>query len=69
MTLALTALALPFLAFDFPGQMQWSFVTYDNLKDSYSVNMMNETADHYTPVPRWPATNFTPESMAARGVR
>jgi len=64
-----SSMALPFLAFDFPGQMQWSFVTYDNLKDSYSVNMMNETADHYTPVPRWPATNFTPESMAARGVR
>ena len=64
-----SGMALPFLAFDFPGQIQWTFVTYDHLKDSYSCTTMNEAPEHYTPVPRWPASNFTPESMAARGVR
>ena len=64
-----SGMALPFLAFDFPGQIQWTFVIYDHLKDSYSCTTMNETPEEYTPVPRWPASDFTPESMAARGVR
>lgn len=64
-----SGMALPFTAPDMPAQIQWSFVIYDHLKDSYSSQMLNEANDYYTPVPRWPAANFTPEAMAARGVR
>lgn len=64
-----SGMGLPLLAFDLPAQIQWNFVIYDHLKESYSAQTMIDTPDQYTAVPRWPAENFTPESMAARGVR
>jgi len=64
-----SSIALPLLAPDFPGLMQWCYATHDLLKDSYSADIMNETPDPWLSVPRWPESNFTPESMAARGVR
>ena len=64
-----SGMALPFLAYEFPGEIQWTYVIYDHLKESYSATIMNEVPSQYANVPRWPATNFTPESLAARGVR
>jgi carbon storage regulator len=46
-----------------------AFVMYDLVKDSYSATIVNEQPVQYGPVERWPESNFTPESMAARGVR
>jgi hypothetical protein len=64
-----SGMALPFLAFEYPGQMFYPFVMYDLVKDSYSATIVNEQPVQYGPVERWPESNFTPESMAARGVR
>jgi len=63
-----TGMSMPFLAPEIPGLMAHPFVMMDVLKGSYSATVLNE-GGQWTSVPRWPEDNFTPESMAARGVR
>jgi hypothetical protein len=64
-----TGMALPFNGFEYPGQMFYPFSIYDLLKGSYQATIFNEQPVQYGRVDRWPESNFTPESMAARGVR
>lgn len=64
-----TGMALPFNAFEYPAQMLYPFSIYDLLKGSYQATILNEQSVQYGQVERWPESNFTPESMAAKGVR
>jgi hypothetical protein len=64
-----SGMALPINAFEFPGQMFYPFAMYDLLKGAYSATIVNEQPVQYGQVDRWPESNFTPESAAARGVR
>lgn len=64
-----SGMGLSFNAYEFPGQILYPFSIIDLLKGSYSATIVNEQAVHYAPVVRWPESNFTPESMASRGVR
>ncbi len=62
-------IALPFLAFEIPGQIEWAWVTHDVQKGSYSSTTMNGQPDQWTAVARYPADYFTPEALAGRGIR
>jgi hypothetical protein len=64
-----SGLALPILAFEYPGLLTYPFGMHDLLKGSYSATLINSQPTQYGQVPRWPDSNFTPESAAARGVR
>lgn len=64
-----SGMALPFLAYEYPGQVLYPFSMYDLVKGTYSATIMNEQPVQYGQVERWPESNFTPESAAARGVR
>jgi len=64
-----TGQALQFLAYEFPAQVHMAFTMTDMLKGTYQATIFNEQPSHFAKVPRWPDTNFTPESVAARGVR
>jgi len=64
-----SGMALPFNAYEYPGQMFYPFAMYDLLKGTYSATMVNEQPTQYGQVDRWPESNFTPDSAAARGVR
>ncbi|MGL4316110.1 MAG: DUF1329 domain-containing protein [Pseudomonas sp.] len=62
--------SLPFLAYEFPGVFSQPFAMFDLLKGSYSATVFNgQPNNHWAPAPRFPDSNFTPDSMAARGVR
>lgn len=64
-----SSLGLPWNVFELPGVLMEEFATYDLLKGSYSATIFNEMKVHFEQVPRYPESNFTPESMSARGVR
>lgn len=64
-----TTIGFPKVAYELPGITMESFGTYDLLKGSYSASLFNDMKVHLQQVPRFPESNFTPESMAARGVR
>ncbi|SFB34626.1 Protein of unknown function [Collimonas sp. OK607] len=63
-----SGMALPILAFEYPGVITYPFSIQDLLKGSYQATIINGQPTQYGQVPRWPESNFTPESMAARGV-
>lgn len=62
-------IGFPMVAYELPGVTMESFGTYDLLKGSYSASIFNGMKVHIEQVPRYPDSNFTPEAMAARGVR
>ncbi|MCY1205850.1 hypothetical protein D9M72_174080 [compost metagenome] len=64
-----TGLALPFLAPEIPAVISANFVTMDLLKGSYQAAIVNGNAAQWEARAPYPETNFTPESVAARGVR
>jgi hypothetical protein len=64
-----SGMALPILAYEFPGVITYPFSVQDLLKGSYSATMINGQPTQYGQVARWPDSNFTPEAAAARGVR
>lgn len=64
-----TSMALPIVAPEFPAVVYHYFTTMDLLKGTYQATIANEQATQYQMVAPYPSTNFTPESMAARGVR
>jgi len=64
-----SGLGLPFVAYEYPGTIANPFTIYDLLKSSYSATILNEQRVQYRKAERWPASTFTPESMAAQGVR
>ncbi|MND88735.1 hypothetical protein D3C80_807670 [compost metagenome] len=64
-----TGSALPILAYDFPGQLLNPFMITDFVKGSYEATIINEQSVQYGRVPKWPEDNYTPEAVAARGVR
>lgn len=64
-----TGMALPFVASEFPAVIYHYFAMMDLLKGGYQATIANDQATQYQAVPRYEERNFTPESMASRGVR
>ncbi|MES2257084.1 MAG: DUF1329 domain-containing protein [Pseudomonadota bacterium] len=64
-----SGMTMPMLVPEYPALLSYPFSIQDLLKGSYSATLVNGEATQYARVPRWPDANFTPESMAARGVR
>lgn len=64
-----TNVALPWVVYELPGVLMEEFGTYDLLKGAYSATIFNDMKVQFQQVPRYPDSNFTPESMSARGVR
>jgi hypothetical protein len=64
-----SGVAMPFVAFEYPGTISNPFTIYDLLKGSYSATILNEQRVHYRKADRWAEKTFTPEAMAAEGVR
>jgi len=62
--------SLPFVFPDLPAVSDLNFGFYDLTSGTwYSANMYNEKQEHYRITPRWPDRVFTPDAMAAEGVR
>lgn len=64
-----TGMNFPWIVYELPGVLAMEFATYDLNKGSYTAMTFGEMAVHYKAVPRYPESTFTPEAMAARGVR
>lgn len=64
-----TALNLPWIVYELPGVLAEEFAVYDFNKGSYSALTFGEMPVQYKTMRPYPAANFTPEAMAARGVR
>ena len=64
-----TAIGFPWVVYELPGVLMENFGNYDLLKGSYTASLINDMKVHFQQVPRYPESNFTPESMSARGVR
>lgn len=60
---------VPFLAYEYPGQMMFPFVIYDHVKGSYQASIFNDSDVQYQKVERYPEDNFTPAALSSRGVR
>ncbi|GAB4060373.1 DUF1329 domain-containing protein [Uliginosibacterium sediminicola] len=62
--------ALPIVMPDLPGITAKTFGYYDLLAGTWYVNgLFNEKKEQYRLVPTFPATHFTPDALAAEGVR
>ena len=61
--------AIPLLAYEFPAQIMFPFAMYDMVKGSYQATIFNDSDVQFGKVERWPESNFTPESLATRGIR
>lgn len=64
-----TGLMVPFLAYEYPAQIMIPFVIHDLVKGAYQATIINDVDVQYGKVERWPASNYTPESLATRGIR
>jgi hypothetical protein len=64
-----TLMNFPWIVYELPGVLAEQFAAYDFIKGSYSALTFGEMPVQYKQVPRYPASNFTPEAMAGRGVR
>lgn len=64
-----TGSALPITASEMPAMITFPFTIMDLLKGTYQATTINDQTVQYGQVERWPESNFTPESAAARGVR
>ena len=62
-------LTFPWIVYEGPGVMAEEFTTYDLIKGSYSLVTFGESAVQYELTKPFPESNFTPEAVAARGVR
>lgn len=61
---------LPFVAPDIPAVVAQSFIVFDLQRGSWVANnLYNEQAEPWKVVDPWPETYFTPEALAAGGVR
>ncbi|HYD16765.1 MAG TPA: DUF1329 domain-containing protein [Candidatus Nanoarchaeia archaeon] len=62
--------SLPYVMPDLPAVADLNFGYYDLTSGAwYSANMYNEKPGHYKITSRWPDKVFTPDAMAAEGVR
>jgi hypothetical protein len=64
-----SGVALPFVAPEFPAVVYHYFAMTDLLKGSYQATIGNDMSTQYQKVPPYPENNFTPDFVAARGVR
>lgn len=64
-----TQMMFPFIAFELPGVLGEQWAIYDFIKGSYGALTFGELPIHYKAVPRFPESNYSPDAMAARGVR
>jgi len=64
-----SSMSFPWIVYELPGVLAQQFSVYDFNKGSYSAHTFGELSVQYKVMPPYPASNFTPESMAARGVR
>jgi hypothetical protein len=62
-------MTLPLIVPEAPGVLTENFATFDLNKSSYSATLINGVTPQMKIVAPFPESNFTPESMAARGVR
>jgi hypothetical protein len=62
--------ALPFVAPELPAVLVLPYVIFDQIKGGYvASSLFNEGGRYYQEVPRRPDAYFSPESLAAKGVR
>jgi Protein of unknown function (DUF1329) len=65
-----TLWALPMVMPDLPATASLNFGYYDLTSGTwYSANMYNEKQEQYKITPRWPDRVFTPDALAAEGIR
>jgi hypothetical protein len=65
-----TLWALPMVMPDLPATANLNFGYYDLTSGTwYSANMYNQKQEQYKITPRWPDRVFTPDALAAEGIR